>query len=286
MGVEFRRAVVADAEVCGGIIYDAFKDIADRHGFPPTFSSIEVGTRVAKLFIGLPAIHSLIAESDGRTVGAIFLDEGDPIRGVAIVAVQPSFQRRGIGRALMEAALERARSAAGVRLVQEAYNAPSMGLYASLGFEVKEPLVRIVGRPRRMPRTGRASFSFPAGVIVPSRGCRPSMMKRSIGPRQSSVELSVRRWSTRVESSSPDTSTTRKAGGPGRTLAAWDTLESWTHVDGVVSIVSLPRWTAWSRWTWPQTTQRTWACSRSITISCSPLRSVMVSIHWRPSGQG
>jgi GNAT superfamily N-acetyltransferase len=127
MGVELRRAVGADAEVCRHIIYDAFHEIAAQHGFPPAFASIEVGTRVARLFIGLPAIHALIAESDGRPVGALFLDEGDPIRGVAVVAVAPSFQRRGIGRGLMEAALERARGAAGVRLVQEAYNTTRWG---------------------------------------------------------------------------------------------------------------------------------------------------------------
>lgn len=35
MGVELRRAGAADAEVCRGILYEAFKGIADRHGFPP-----------------------------------------------------------------------------------------------------------------------------------------------------------------------------------------------------------------------------------------------------------
>ena len=84
--------------MCGHIIYNAFKDIADRHGFPPTFSSIEIGTRVAKLFIGLPAIYSLVAESGGRVAGAIFLDEGDPIRGVAIVAVDQRTEAREAGR--------------------------------------------------------------------------------------------------------------------------------------------------------------------------------------------
>jgi GNAT superfamily N-acetyltransferase len=151
MGIELRRAVGDDAGVCARIIYEAFKSIADRHGFPPTFASIDVALRVATLFIGLPAIYSLVAESDGRVVGVIFLDEGDPIQGVAVVAVDPAAQQRGIGRALMEAALERARGAPGVRLVQEAFNPQAMGLYASLGFAVKEPLARVVGRPRSAP---------------------------------------------------------------------------------------------------------------------------------------
>ena len=37
MNVTIRQAVSADAETCGSIIYDAFKNIVDRHGFPPHF---------------------------------------------------------------------------------------------------------------------------------------------------------------------------------------------------------------------------------------------------------
>ncbi len=37
MNVTIRQAVSADAETCGRIIYDAFKNIVDRHGFPPHF---------------------------------------------------------------------------------------------------------------------------------------------------------------------------------------------------------------------------------------------------------
>jgi hypothetical protein len=97
-------------------------------------------------------ISGLVAEHDGRPVGSVFVDEGDVIQGVALIAVDPSVQQRGVGRRLMEAALERTRGAAGVRLVQEAYNTLAMSLYASLGFEVKEPLVRVTGRPRSAPR--------------------------------------------------------------------------------------------------------------------------------------
>ncbi|PWU17843.1 MAG: GNAT family N-acetyltransferase [Candidatus Rokuibacteriota bacterium] len=154
MDIALRAPKEADVQGCGRLIYEAFKDIAERHGFPPAFPSIDVGIRVVRFFIGLPVIWSRVAEQDRRLVGVIFLDEGDPIRGVAIVAVDPDAQRRGIGRALMQAALERARGARGVRLVQEAFNTHSMGLYASLGFEVKEPLVRIIGRPRAAAPSG------------------------------------------------------------------------------------------------------------------------------------
>ena len=154
MTIELRRAVGSDAETCARIMYEAFEGVASRHGFPPALPSMDVARRVATLFLGLPAIYGLVAMQDRAVVGVIFLDEGDPIRGVAIVAVDPAAQRDGVGRFLMQAALERARGAVGVRLVQEAYNIGSMGLYASLGFAVKEPLVRVSGRPRQAPVEG------------------------------------------------------------------------------------------------------------------------------------
>jgi GNAT superfamily N-acetyltransferase len=154
MAIELRPAVADDIETCARIIFDAFKGVADHHGFPPAFPSIDVARRVATLLIGLPAIHSLVAVRKEGPAGLLFLDEGDPIRGVSIVAVDPAAQRHGIGRALMQAALERARGARGIRLVQEAFNTGSMGLYASLGFAVKEPLVRLSGRLPGAPVEG------------------------------------------------------------------------------------------------------------------------------------
>jgi GNAT superfamily N-acetyltransferase len=149
-----RRAVAADAPVCASILHEAFVRIATQHGFPSSFPSIEVAGRVAEHFLRVPTIHSLVAESAGRVAGVVFLDEGDPIAGVAAIAVQPALQGHGIGRRLMRAALERARGAVGVRLVQEAYNTGALALYASLGFEAKEPLARMAGTPRCGPLAG------------------------------------------------------------------------------------------------------------------------------------
>jgi hypothetical protein len=54
----------------------------------------------------------------------------------------------------MEAVVERGRGAAGVRLVQDSFNTASLSLYASLGFEVREPLVLIEGSVAGGPPAG------------------------------------------------------------------------------------------------------------------------------------
>ena len=148
MSTKIRPAVAVDAEACGRIIYDAFKGIGDAHGFPQDFPSVEVGTQLATMFIANPLIFGVVAEENGRVIGSNFMAEGDPIRAIGPLSVDPDHQGEGVGRRLMEAALDRAREAAGVRLVGDAFNTRSVALYASLGFEVKEPLLLMRGTPR------------------------------------------------------------------------------------------------------------------------------------------
>ena len=98
MNVAIRPAVPADAEACGRIIYDAFKEIADRHGFPPHYPNVEVAIQRATSCISHPSIFGVVAESEGQIIGSNFLDERDPIRGLGPVTVDPQVQVRGTGR--------------------------------------------------------------------------------------------------------------------------------------------------------------------------------------------
>jgi predicted N-acetyltransferase YhbS len=146
MDVRIRPATPDDAGACGRIIYEAFKGIAERHNFRPDFPSADAGTQLAHLFINDPAVFGVVAESGGRVVGSNFLSEWDSIRAVGPITIAPNLQARGVGRRLMEAVIERGRGAAGVRLAQDSFNTTSLSLYASLGFEVKEPLALVEGR--------------------------------------------------------------------------------------------------------------------------------------------
>ena len=74
MTPQLRPAMPADAEACGRLIFEAFKAIADQHGFPWDFPSVEAGTQLATTFIAAPSVHGMVAESDGR-VGAVISSE-------------------------------------------------------------------------------------------------------------------------------------------------------------------------------------------------------------------
>jgi len=147
MQVTIRSATQADTAAAGRVLYAAFKTVADRHGFLPDFVNVEQATMVVTHLVSQPTFFGVVAESGSRIVGSNFLAEADPIRAVGPISVDPALQHTGVGRILMEAVLERGRTAPGIRLVQDAFNAASMALYASLGFAVREPLVLLHGRP-------------------------------------------------------------------------------------------------------------------------------------------
>ena len=139
------------------------------------------------MFIPHPLIWGVVAEIDGRIVGSNFLDERDPIRGVGPITVDPEGQNAGVGRKLMEAVLERGEGAPGVRLLQDAFHMRSLSLYASLGFDVKEPRRRDHREAAQRARRGRRGAT--------ARGGRPRRVRGPLqeGPRLRAHERASRR---------------------------------------------------------------------------------------------
>jgi GNAT superfamily N-acetyltransferase len=146
-----REAEPGDVERCAQIVFDAFAGIDDHHRFPRDFPAPEAASGFMEIWIPHPAIWGVVAEIDGRIVGCNFLDERDPIRGVGPNTVDPECQNAGVGRKLTAAVIERGRGAPGIRLLQGAFNMRSLSIYESLGFDVKEPVAVITGKPRSDP---------------------------------------------------------------------------------------------------------------------------------------
>lgn len=145
-----RPATPQDADLCGRICYAAFSRINAQHNFPCDFPSEEHAVHAIRMMFSVPGLYAIVAEIDGRIVGSNVLDERAIIHGIGPITVDPDIQNSGIGRKLMQAVLHRSRqqNAAGVRLVQAAFHNRSLSLYASLGFDVREPLSCLQGTPR------------------------------------------------------------------------------------------------------------------------------------------
>ena len=149
--VTLREAEPADTDACAQICFDAFGSFHDHHRFPRDFPVLEAAAQIMDVWIPHPSIWGVVAEIDGRVVGSNFLDERSPIRGVGPITVEPEGQSAGVGRKLMQAVMERGGGAAGIRLLQDAFNMRSLSLYESLGFEVREPVAVMTGKPRSGP---------------------------------------------------------------------------------------------------------------------------------------
>lgn len=175
MDFVLRHATPADAAAAGTICHDAFKAIAERHGFPPDFPNTAIATGLVNELLAREDVHAVIAEADGRVVGSNFLWEGDAVAGVGPITVAPQVQNGAIGRALMDAVLARAQQQGvpSVRLVQAAYHARSMALYTKLGFVTREPLVVLQGKPLGTTVQGhRVRSATLADLPAANRLCR------------------------------------------------------------------------------------------------------------------
>ena len=134
-----------DVEPCGRICYEAFTGIADKHNFRHDFPNPEAAIELMRMMLARPDVFNVVAESDGQVVGSNHLQESDAIAAVGPITVDPNAQAKGTGRMLMEAVIEHGKNKPGIRLLQDGFNMASLSLYASLGFDVREPVVLIEG---------------------------------------------------------------------------------------------------------------------------------------------
>lgn len=145
MTIQLRSMTPEDVEPCGRICYEAFRGIAEKHNFRKDFPVPEAAIELMRMLLENPGAFNVVAESDGKVIGSNHLAEFDAVRAVGPITVDPNAQAKGAGRMLMEAVIERGRGAPSIRLLQDSFNAASLSLYASLGFDVKEPVVVIEG---------------------------------------------------------------------------------------------------------------------------------------------
>lgn len=149
MKATLRPGTIEDAKECGRIVYEAFKSICDQHNFPPDFPDVGIATSIVSMLLAHPKFYSVVAELDGKIVGSNFLDERSMIAGIGPVSVDPPVMNSTIGRQLMQAVMNRAseRHFPGVRLLQMAWHYRSLSLYTKLGFDVRETISAMQGKP-------------------------------------------------------------------------------------------------------------------------------------------
>jgi GNAT superfamily N-acetyltransferase len=137
----------------GRICFEAFRLVSEGHGFERDFPDAETAAKVIALIQSVPGSFQVAARVDDRLAGSNFMLLTDGVAGLGPITVDPTFHGRGIGRRLMQAALDYAAQHGfrQVRLLQDTYNTTSISLYASLGFDVREPIGMMRAGPPAEP---------------------------------------------------------------------------------------------------------------------------------------
>jgi predicted N-acetyltransferase YhbS len=157
MTTELRPAQMADIPACGRVMYEAFRDIAERHGFSPDFPSAEEAGELLIAMLQAPGFHAFVADEQGLIIGSLFVSRRSQVGGISVITIDPKTQDRGVGRRLMQHGMEFLAKHGHTRqqLVQAGYHNRSLCLYAKLGFMATEMLSNMTGPPIKAGIPGR-----------------------------------------------------------------------------------------------------------------------------------
>ncbi|NVC95292.1 GNAT family N-acetyltransferase [Vibrio natriegens] len=149
MTLTLRPGAIEDAKECGRVYYEAFKFLAEQHGFPSEVQSVEIATILMTLRLNHSGFYSVVAEQNGKIVGSIFLDERSIIGGVGPISVEPRVMNGSIGQELMKALMIRAtqRHFPGLRGMVVAWHYHAFALYIKHGGTCRETFSVMQGKP-------------------------------------------------------------------------------------------------------------------------------------------
>lgn len=143
MSVELVRAAPEHAESIARIFFDAFDQLARRHGFVSEIFSREFALGAANAFVTRPDMYGIVAIEEGNVIGHNFVQLTDAVAGIGPICVDPARQSRGLGRRMMRHVIDHSLEHHGpmIRLYQESFNMVSLSLYTELGLTVTDPVV-------------------------------------------------------------------------------------------------------------------------------------------------
>jgi GNAT superfamily N-acetyltransferase len=143
MSIVYRQARLNDLQPAMGLVKKALNDLEIPHGFDGIAG--ELGTSFVAYILVSDATGVWVAESGGQLVGYACSWLCGDLWFLADLFIDPAWQAKGIGRALMTRTLQQAEASdAKVRaLITFAYNRSSLSLYISHGLYPRIPLYQI-----------------------------------------------------------------------------------------------------------------------------------------------
>ena len=146
--IPVRPLTEADIDGAVGVQIAAFDELDRQRGLPvpeTTPERLDFQRRRHRHFLTHDAGGAWVAESEGRVIGTALALRRDRLWGLSLLAVDPSTQSRGVGRALLDAALGYADPDAPA-VILSSPDPRAIHRYASAGFAL-HPQMRATGQP-------------------------------------------------------------------------------------------------------------------------------------------
>ena len=102
MTIELRRPKPDDVPELGRICYEAFRHIAEAHGFPKDFVSPEFAVGIVGLLLSQERVYTSAAYDGERPRGSNFINMWGDVAGIGPISVDIEAQGEGIGKQLMQ----------------------------------------------------------------------------------------------------------------------------------------------------------------------------------------
>jgi GNAT superfamily N-acetyltransferase len=151
--ITFRTIGPGEAAAAAEVLFVALYDVALRHGARPVVADVDDARGYVDHLMNFDPLSGVLGEQDGQAVAVGWLHPRGSVATIGPLAVLPALQGQGLGRHLLTHLAEAAgRRVSQIRLVQDAFDTTSMGLYLQAGFRVVAPVLELE-LPAHAPRT-------------------------------------------------------------------------------------------------------------------------------------
>jgi Acetyltransferase (GNAT) domain len=135
--IEVRVMREEDADRAAQILVAAFAQVYHQRGHVPPFPNLESAIWLCRAYLELDPAGCAVAEVGGVLVGVGFVHLRGAVASIGPLAARPGGPR-GVGQALMAHLSRLTVGCTSVRLFQDSFNPDSFGLYAQLGYTVRD----------------------------------------------------------------------------------------------------------------------------------------------------
>jgi GNAT superfamily N-acetyltransferase len=142
--ITFRTIGPGEVAAAAEVLFVALYDVALRHGARPVVADVAEARAYVEHLMSLDPLSGVLGEQDGQPVAVGWLHPRGSVATIGPLAVLPALQGQGLGRHLLTHLAEAAgRRVSQIRLVQDAFDPSSMGLYLQAGFRVVAPVLEM-----------------------------------------------------------------------------------------------------------------------------------------------